>query len=180
MSEPRRIWWPLPGRLCVLERPGGGGRSHRPERREADLAYLEEHGVRVVISTMKTRHGLDEYEERGFEWEHIPVPDIEVDGKAALPKVVAALERALVGNDGIVALHGNRQTDFVAAAAIAFMREHHAGRPKALLEEAARAGLRPTPAAAKLVGVRSWSDQPPSQPRSAIAASTSSGRSVMT
>jgi hypothetical protein len=180
MSEPRRIWWPLPGRLCVLERPGGGGRSHRPERREADIAYLASKQVRLVISTMKTRHNLDAYDKAGFEFVHIPVPDIETDGKAALPRVVAALESALVDNDGIVALHGNRQTDFVAAAAVAFMKKHHGGRAKTLLKDAARAGLRPTPAAAKLVGVREWVDQPPSQPRSAMAASTSSGRSVMT
>jgi hypothetical protein len=156
MSEPRRIWWPLPGRLCVLERPGGGGRSHRPERREADLAYLQEHGVRLVISTMKTRHGLEEYADRGFEWEHIPVPDVAEDGKAALPQVVAALERQLVDDNGVVALHGNRQTDFVAAAAVAFVKKHHGGRAKSLLKDASHAGLRITPAAAKLVGVRDW------------------------
>ena len=94
---------------------------------------------------------------------------------------MAALERALVDDAGPVALHGNRQTDFVAAAAVAYMKKHHGGRPKALLKDAARAGLRLTPAAAKLVGVRDWKvDQPASQPRSAIAASTASGRSVMT
>jgi hypothetical protein len=180
MNEPRRIWWPLPGRLCVLERPGGGGRSHRPERREAEIAYLSEHKVRAIVSTMKTRHNLEHYEAAGFDWEHIPVPDVAKDGKEALPRVVSTLER-LMAEPGAVALHGNRLTDFVAAAAVAYLKKHHGGRPKALLVEASNAGLRITPEAAKLVGVRDWKpDQPASQPRSAIAVSTSSGRSVTT
>ena len=41
MQEPSRIWWARPRKLCGLERPGGGGRSHRPERREAEIAYLQ-------------------------------------------------------------------------------------------------------------------------------------------
>ncbi len=40
MKEPNRIWWARPRKLCAMERPGGGGRSHRPERRESDIAYL--------------------------------------------------------------------------------------------------------------------------------------------
>src|SRR3954453_19610678 len=56
--EPRRIWWARPRKLCALERPGGGGRSHRPERRAAEIAYLRAHGVLLVVSTMTTRHNL--------------------------------------------------------------------------------------------------------------------------
>jgi len=58
MTEPKRIWWARPRKLCALERPGGGGRSHRPERRAAEIEYLKESGVRLVISTMTTRHNL--------------------------------------------------------------------------------------------------------------------------
>ena len=36
-QEPKRIWWARPRKLCGLERPGGGGRSHRPERRDAPV-----------------------------------------------------------------------------------------------------------------------------------------------
>src|SRR5690242_9812641 len=56
LTEPRRIWWARPRKLCALERPGGGGRSHRPERRAAEIEYLKEAGVRVVVSLMHTRH----------------------------------------------------------------------------------------------------------------------------
>ena len=66
MNEPKRIWWARPRKLCALERPGGGGRSHRPERREAEIAWLKEHGVRTVISTMSTRHNLPAYEAAGL------------------------------------------------------------------------------------------------------------------
>ena len=47
MDTPRRIWWARPRKLCALERPGGGGRSHRPERRESDIA------VRMVRPTQE-------------------------------------------------------------------------------------------------------------------------------
>src|SRR4051794_30247733 len=73
MRRPMRIWWARPRKLCALERPGGGGRSHRPARREAELEYLAERGVRFVISTMTTRHNLREYDDLGIEWHHVPV-----------------------------------------------------------------------------------------------------------
>src|SRR3954469_10675785 len=86
MNEPRRIWWARPKKLCLLERPGGGGRSHRPERREADTAYLIEHGVHTVVSTITTKHNLSHYEEAGLEWHHVPVAETE-DGADALEEL---------------------------------------------------------------------------------------------
>ena len=61
MNSPKRIWWARPGKLCALERPGGGGRSHRPDRRKADIEYLKASGVRLVVSLMPTRHNLRDY-----------------------------------------------------------------------------------------------------------------------
>ena len=57
MLEPRRIWWARPRKLCALERPGGG---EEPSRRPApgEIAYLRAHGVRTVVSVMRTRHSL--------------------------------------------------------------------------------------------------------------------------
>ena len=77
MVEPRRIWWARPRKLCALERPGGGGRSHRPERRAAEIEYLKERGVRLVVSVMRTRHNLDAYEAAGLAWLHVPVATSE-------------------------------------------------------------------------------------------------------
>ena len=71
--EPSRIWWARPGKLCGMERPGGGGRSHRPERRAAEVEYLKANGVRLVVSTMSSRHNLGAYEDAGLPWHHVPV-----------------------------------------------------------------------------------------------------------
>ena len=110
MSEPRRIWWARPRKLCALERPGGGGRSHRPERREAEIEYLKENGVRAVISIMKSRHNLDAYRDAGLEAIHLPIEQNE----AGLLEAVAVVKRE-TRKRGAVAIHDNRYTDFVAA-----------------------------------------------------------------
>ena len=64
-TEPRRIWWARPRKLCALERPGGGGRSHRAERRGGEIAWLQARGVRLIVSTMATRHNLSAYDAAG-------------------------------------------------------------------------------------------------------------------
>jgi hypothetical protein len=174
MLEPRRIWWARPRKLCALERPGGGGRSHRPARREAEIAWLATNGVRVVISTMRTRHNLADYEHAGLEWRHVPVASTE-DGGEALEQLLPLLRRELRPR-GAVAIHGNRYTDFVAAVCAAHLHETRRLAPAEGLREAVEAGLTVTPEACALLGV----DYSAVQPRSRIAASTSSGRSVTT
>lgn len=151
METPRRIWWARRRKLCALERPGGGGRSHRPERRAAEIAYLQEAGVWLVISTMATRHNLEDYERAGLAWHHVPVPSTE-DGADPLEELLALLKREL-RRPGGVAIHGNRHTDFVAAVCAAHL--HQLGRMTASegLRAAGEAGLQVTPAAASLVGV---------------------------
>ena len=172
MLEPKRIWWARPRKLCALERPGGGGRSHRPERRAAEIEYLKENGVRLVISTMKTRHNLADYEAANLEWHHLPVESC-ADGADALEELLPLLKREL-RRGGAVAVHGNRHTDFVAALCAAHMHDTRGVAPEDSLAAAAAAGLTVTPDAARLLGV----DYEEVQPRSRIAAATSSGRSV--
>ena len=166
MTKPMRIWWARPRKLCALERPGGGGRSHRPERREAEIAWLKENGVRTVISTMATRHNLPAYEAAGLECHHVAVP-ATAGGEAALEEILGLLRRTLRAA-GAVALHGNRHTDFVAAACAAHLHEHRGTNPADSLAEAREAGLMLTPEACALVGV----DYEAVQPRSRMAAST--------
>jgi hypothetical protein len=138
MDTPRRIWWARPRKLCAMERPGGGGRSHRPERRESDIAYLKENGVRLVISTMTTRHNLAHYEAAGLEWHHHPVrPGEEAE---ALEELRALLRREL-RKRGAVAVHGNRYTDFVATLCAEHLRETRGIAVEQALEEAVAAGL---------------------------------------
>ena len=174
MRRPARIWWARPRKLCALERPGGGGRSHRPERRIAEIQYLVENGVRLVVSTMTTRHNLTAYEEAGLEWHHVPV-ESTAGAEAQLEELLGFLRREL-RRRGAIAVHGNRHTDFVTALCAAHVHEARGLDPVEALREAADAGLHVTPEAAALVGV----DYEAVQPRSRIAASTSSGRSVIT
>jgi len=174
MREPRRIWWARPRKLCALERPGGGGRSHRPERREEEIAWLANAGVRLVISTMATRHNLMAYDEAGLDHLHVPVT--APDGQAAaLEELLPMLRRALRPR-GAVAVHGNRHTDFVAALCAAHVHVERGIEPVESLVAAREAGLMVTPQSCALLGV----DYEDVQPRSAIAASTASGLSVTT
>jgi hypothetical protein len=174
MRRPMRIWWARPRKLCALERPGGGGRSHRPARRADELEYLVERGVRLVISTMATRHNLSDYDAAGLEWHHVPVASCS-EGGDALEELLPLLRREL-RRRGAVAVHGNRRTDFSAALCAAHLHESHGVDPLDGLAAALAAGLDVTPDAARLLGV----DYEAVQPRARIALSTSSGRSVTT
>lgn len=144
--EPRRIWWARPRKLCAMERPGGGGRSHRPARRQAEIAYLKESGVRLVISLMMSRHNFGDYEAAGIDAIHLPVP-YDADG---LEEVLAVLRRE-TRKSGAVAIHDNRYTDFVAAICAAHLREHRGYDVEDSLEKAIDAGLVVTANAAALV-----------------------------
>jgi hypothetical protein len=177
VKRPVRIWWARPRKLCALERPGGGGRSHRPERREAEIEYLVASGVRLVVSTMTTRHGLATYEEAGLEWHHVPVESCATGGsaEAALEELLGFLRREL-RRRGAVAVHGNRHTDFVAALGAAHLHEVRGLDPEAGLAAAVEAGLSVSAEAAALLGV----SYEAVQPRSRMADSTSSGLSVTT
>ena len=150
-QEPKRIWWTRPRKLCGLERPGGGGRSHRAERRDAEIAYLQARRVRLVVSTSPTRHNLGAYEEAGLAWHHVPVAATE-DGAAALDELMALL-RTETKRPGAVALHGNRWTDFVACVCAAHLHDVRGVPAAEGLAQASRAGLTLTPEACALVGV---------------------------
>jgi hypothetical protein len=175
METPKRIWWARSRKLCALERPGGGGRSHRPERREAEIEYLGAHGVRTVVSLMTTRHNLAAYDDAGMGTFHVPLASC-AEAAEALDDLLGLLKRALRGR-GAVALHANRHTDLPAAICAAHLYAEHGVDPAESLSAAAEAGLVITPEAAALVGA---SYELVVQPRSAMAAATSSGRSVTT
>ena len=151
LLEPKRIWWARPRKLCGLERPGGGGRSHRPERRAAEIAYLVARGVRLCVSTMTTRHNLAAYEAAGLAWHHVPVGET-ADGAAALEELLPFLRRRL-RSPGAVAVHGNRWVDFAAAVCAGHLHDVRGVAPADALASAAAAGLSVTPAACALLGV---------------------------
>ena len=149
--EPRRIWWARPRKLCALERPGGGGRNHRAARRAAEIAWVRGRGVRMVVSVMRSRHNLSQYEAAGLDWHHLPVrrPQDEPD---ALEELLPLLRTELAAT-GAVALHGDSHTDFVAAVCAAHLHEVRGADLAEALDRAARAGLTVTPRACALLGV---------------------------
>ena len=146
MAEPKRIWWARRRKLCALERPGGGGRSHRPERREAEIEYLKDAGVRVVISLMQTRHNIDAYEQAGLEAIHLPVEE-DLDGLLEAVEVVRRETR----KPGAVAIHANRYTDFVAAVCAKHLLDLRGVPVQGSLERAIDTGLDVTQRAAELL-----------------------------
>jgi hypothetical protein len=150
-QEPRRIWWARPGKLCGLERPGGGGRSHRPGRRAREIAYLKARGVRLCVSTMTSRHNLGAYEAAGLPWHHVPVESAQ-RGAEALEELLPLLKREL-RRRGAVAVHGDRHTDFVAAVCAAHLHEVRGVDPAEALAHAAIAGLMVNGFTCALLGV---------------------------
>jgi hypothetical protein len=152
VQEPRRIWWARPRKLCALERPGGGGRSHRSGRRTAEIEYLRGRGVRMVVSVMRTRHNLADYEAAGLGWHHVPVP--RTDAAADQLEELLPLLRRELRRRGAVAIHGDVHTDFVAAVCAAHLHDLRGADPAAALARAVRAGLTVTADACALVGVQ--------------------------
>jgi hypothetical protein len=150
-QEPRRIWWARPRKLCALERPGGGGRNHRADRRAAEIAYLRGRGVRLVVSVMRSRHNLSAYQAAGLDWHHVPVRRPE-DGADVLEELLPLLREELQAV-GAVAVHGDSHTDFVAAVCAAHLHETRGADLAETLTRAARAGLMVTAEACALLGV---------------------------
>src|SRR5215208_5640556 len=136
MNEPKRFWWARAKKLCALERPGGGGSSHRPERRADEIEWLKAQGVHTVISTMKTRHNLAAYDDAGLDWVHIPVEEDEDGVEQVLPVLRSRLRRA-----GAVAIHANRRTDFVTAVCAKYLDDRYGIPVDESLAQAAEAGL---------------------------------------
>ena len=150
MKEPKRNWWARPRKLCALERPGGGGQSHRPQRRHDEIEWLKQQGVHTVISTMKSRHNLAASAEAGLRWLHVPVGET-AEWEEALEQLLVVLRREL-RRAGPVAIHGNRHTDFVAAVCAAYLADTYGLPVEAGLAQAEEAGLVVTADAAALVG----------------------------
>ena len=149
MQEPRRIWWARPRKLCAMERPGGGGRSHRPDRRAAEIEWLKDAGVVTIISIMPTRQGLEDYKAAGLNAVHVPVEDETYDDLLEAVKVVARETR----KKGAVAVCGNRYTHFVAAICAKHIEEHRNIYIDEALDAAIAAGLTVTPEVAELLEV---------------------------
>jgi hypothetical protein len=81
----------------------------------------------------------------------VPAPSA-ADGSERLEELLRILRQEL-RRRGAVALHGNRQTDFVAAVCAAHLHETKGADPAEALAQAAEAGLAVTAEAYALAGV---------------------------
>ncbi len=117
----------------------------------AELAWLKERGVRLLVSTMASRHNLADYEAAGLEWHHVPVPSTATAADQ-LNELLSLLRREL-RRSGAVAVHGNYRTDFVAVVCAAHLLELRGTNPAESLFAAGQAGLHVTPEACALLGV---------------------------
>ena len=150
MSEPKRYAWLVPGAIAVAERPGGGGRTHRKERREAEIAWWRDQGVRGIASGMRSRHGLVEYGLSGFSIRWHPL------GESPSPEDVARLVAAVVDlrdECRTVLVHVDYANEWLAGVDAALrMALGLATDPRDALLAAAADGLPVGPLAQALVG----------------------------
>jgi hypothetical protein len=117
----------------------------------AEIEWLRRRAVRLVVSTMRTRHNLAEYEAAGLAWHHVPVSSC-AEGADALDELLPLL-RAELRARGAVAVHGDHRTNFAAALCAAHIHEVRGVDPAIGLRAAARAGLEVDREAAALLGV---------------------------
>jgi hypothetical protein len=150
--EPRVHAWLIARRLAVAERPGGGGRSHRRERRAAEMAWWSAQGVAAVVSGMRSRHGLDAYAAAGWEvrWHPLREPGQAI---RELPGLLAAVDELLAAGPGAVLVHCDRPWEMLAAVDAA-LRLHLglAADRHTAFEAARRDGLPVGSLASSLVG----------------------------
>jgi atypical dual specificity phosphatase len=83
----RGFYWVIAGLLAGGPRPGGRGRGHPVERKtarrsaegdrlEADLTWLEEHGIGAVLSMTETPLTAEILAQHTLTVRHLPVPDM--------------------------------------------------------------------------------------------------------
>ena len=138
-SPPSPVWL-IDRRLAVAERPGGGGRSHRVPRRNADLSWWAAAGVTDIVSGMSTRHGLVDHALASFAIHWFPLPDERHDD-GALDALVARVE-SLLAADRVVLVHIDRPGSRLAGLAAALrLGLGLAGDPDEALLQTARDGL---------------------------------------
>ena len=145
--------WIIPTRLAVAERPGGGGRSHRRDRRREELDWWREQGVVAIVSAKPTRHGLADYVDAGFLARWHPLTDA-ARAPEELPDLVATV-RELLETPGVraVLVHCDSPGEWLAGIDAALRLGLGLARtPRAALRAAAADGLPVGSLATSIVG----------------------------
>lgn len=133
--------WIVPGSLAIAERPGGGGRSHRVARRNAELAWWHDQGVRTIVSAMRSRHALTEYAQLGYATRWFPLKDA-VQARGEIPKLANEVALLIAREPGAVLVHCDRVSEWLAAIDAAIrLRLGLAGDVDAALGQAEADGM---------------------------------------
>lgn len=106
--------WIVPGSLAIAERPGGGGRSHRVARREAELVWWRDQGVRTIVSCMRSRHALVEYAAGGWGVRWHPLKDV-VQARAEIPRIAVDVADLMAREPSAVLVHCDRVSEWLTA-----------------------------------------------------------------
>jgi hypothetical protein len=106
--------WIVPGSLAIAERPGGGGRSHRVARRQAELTWWSDQGVRTIVSAMRSRHCITEYAQHGFGVRWHPLKDV-VQARVEIPRLADDVAETMAREPGAVLVHCDRISEWLAA-----------------------------------------------------------------
>jgi hypothetical protein len=144
--------WLVKDRLAVAERPGGGARTHRRVRREAELDWWADAGVTAIVSGMRTRHGLLESALRGFRIHWHPLLSVD-HAVREVPALVRTTLAHVDRDDGGVLVHVDLPGEWLAGVDGALRLASGLARTRNdALAQAARDGLPVGPIAEALTG----------------------------
>lgn len=151
-TEPTTYAWIVPERLAVAERPGRGGRSHRRDLRAGEIAWWQARGVEAVVSAMRTRHALADYERAGLAVRWHPLRDPE-QARTELWAIADDVRELLASGSGAVLVHCDMAGEWLAAIdATLRLNLGLARTPGAALRAAAADGLPVGSLATSIVG----------------------------
>ena len=151
MTEPQRIWWARPRKLCALERPGGGAQPPPRAPRRPRSTYLTPAGR--ASGDLDDAHPAQPRALRRRRPRLAPRAG-RVDGRGGglAGGASARCSGASCGAAARWRVHGNRRTDFVARVCAAHLHDARRRDPLESLAAAAAAGLDVGPDACALVG----------------------------
>jgi atypical dual specificity phosphatase len=152
------FYWLVEGELAGCGRPGGGGRGTVGNGRslDADLAWLQEQGIGSLLTLTESPLPADALAHFGFEWLHVPVPDLSPPTPEQLMQALSFIDTQRMRGRAVVVhcLVGQGRTGTVLAAYLI------------------RAGATPEQAIAELRARCPGAVENPSQERALVAYAT--------
>ncbi len=88
--------WVMPGKLAGAAKPGGNGKE------EEDLRFLQEQGVRAIVTLCSQPCDPLLTAELGFMTKHVPVEDFTAPSFEQIEKAVGFIERRLANSQPVL------------------------------------------------------------------------------